>query len=247
MKKKLIILAALAAFSNASYANLLLNGSFEDVGTPATTDGFYGEKGELSDGVTNPSDPNFLGQTGWLFDANSTPAFLLPGWADASGSTTEYYAEVRDNERGIGTAQDGSKFLELDTEDFHGGIQQTVNLAAGDYLFSFWHQSRLGTSNTNGNENQITGGISGGLNSFDFNADTTEWVEYTDTITVATAGNYTVSLLNGTTLAANSLGASIDNVSLTAVAVAAVPEPETYAMFLAGLGLLGFASRKQKS
>ena len=29
-------------------------------------------------------------------------------------------------------------------------------------------------------------------------------------------------------------------------AVAAVPEPETYAMLFAGLGLLGFASRRRK-
>jgi hypothetical protein len=28
--------------------------------------------------------------------------------------------------------------------------------------------------------------------------------------------------------------------------VAAVPEPETYAMLLAGLGLLGFAARRKK-
>lgn len=36
------------------------------------------------------------------------------------------------------------------------------------------------------------------------------------------------------------LGASIDPAS-------AVPEPETYAMFMAGLGLLGFVSRRKKS
>jgi hypothetical protein len=34
---------------------------------------------------------------------------------------------------------------------------------------------------------------------------------------------------------------------ITGVAVAAVPEPETYAMFLAGLGLLGFTARKRKN
>ena len=30
-------------------------------------------------------------------------------------------------------------------------------------------------------------------------------------------------------------------------AVAAVPEPETYAMMLAGLGLLGWAARRRKA
>jgi len=36
-------------------------------------------------------------------------------------------------------------------------------------------------------------------------------------------------------------------VQVDATAVAAVPEPETYAMMLAGLGLLGFMSRRRKS
>lgn len=37
-----------------------------------------------------------------------------------------------------------------------------------------------------------------------------------------------------------------DYVTVKGTAIAAVPEPETYAMFLAGLGLLGFASRRKQ-
>lgn len=40
----------------------------------------------------------------------------------------------------------------------------------------------------------------------------------------------------------DSLGTSLDKVSLTS----AVPEPETYAMLLAGLALLGFTARRRK-
>jgi len=40
----------------------------------------------------------------------------------------------------------------------------------------------------------------------------------------------------------NNIGALLDNVT-----VAAVPEPDTYAMLLAGLGLMGYVARRRKS
>jgi hypothetical protein len=39
----------------------------------------------------------------------------------------------------------------------------------------------------------------------------------------------------------------VDNVSVTSTLVTAVPEPETYAMLLAGLGAIGFMSRRRKA
>lgn len=38
----------------------------------------------------------------------------------------------------------------------------------------------------------------------------------------------------------------LDNVGNLTVAIAPIPEPETYAMLLAGLGLLGVAARRRK-
>ena len=38
----------------------------------------------------------------------------------------------------------------------------------------------------------------------------------------------------------------VDDLAGTATAVSAVPEPETYALLLAGLGVLGFAARRRK-
>jgi len=42
-------------------------------------------------------------------------------------------------------------------------------------------------------------------------------------------------------------GGGVDYVFVDNFAVAAVPEPETYAMLLAGLGLLGFTMRRKSS
>jgi len=65
------------------------------------------------------------------------------------------------------------------------------------------------------------------------------------------------SLINGVTLSNNyllesnpfseavALGATGNTLVTSAAATAPVPEPETYAMFLAGLGLLGFTARRR--
>jgi hypothetical protein len=42
-------------------------------------------------------------------------------------------------------------------------------------------------------------------------------------------------------LEGNNIGALLDNVAVTSV-----PEPESYAMFMAGLGVMGFIARRRK-
>ncbi|MEO8298908.1 MAG: PEP-CTERM sorting domain-containing protein [Burkholderiales bacterium] len=58
------------------------------------------------------------------------------------------------------------------------------------------------------------------------------------------------ALSNAVTITFNGIAATtavIDNVTLTGpVAVSAVPEPETYAMLLAGLGAIGLMSRRRR-
>lgn len=51
-------------------------------------------------------------------------------------------------------------------------------------------------------------------------------------------------LLSSLPLAAHAY--SIESMTMTGTAVTAVPEAETYAMLLAGLGLVGFAVRRRK-
>ncbi len=60
-------------------------------------------------------------------------------------------------------------------------------------------------------------------------------------LTFTTSGNAVLSFAGQTTEGDST--AFIDNISVTA----AVPEPETYAMLLAGLGLMGFIARRRKA
>lgn len=62
------------------------------------------------------------------------------------------------------------------------------------------------------------------------------WTNYTATVSGTGSDTFTVGFQNDPSFD------SLDNFSVTA----AIPEPETYAMLLAGLGLLGFAARRRK-
>lgn len=58
------------------------------------------------------------------------------------------------------------------------------------------------------------------------------------------AGSYSFNVLVATS--GTTSGEYFGNFTVASPSVAAVPEPETYAMFLAGLGLLGFVSRRRQ-
>ncbi len=64
------------------------------------------------------------------------------------------------------------------------------------------------------------------------------FVNHTLNFTPGISGSYSLSYQN---VGGDNLGALLDNVS-----VSAVPEPQTYAMLLAGLGLMGFMARRRK-
>lgn len=156
-----------------------------------------------------------------------------PNLTDWTGGA--YGIELRNNVAGV--ASEGVNFVELDT--YHNSsISHDVLTGLGQqYTLSFQFQDRPGVDTSSqglavtwgGNAvDSVNNSLGGG------------WETRTYTLT----GNGGLMALKFTAIGTDdSLGTSLDNVSLTT----AVPEPETYAMMLAGLGLVGFAARRRKA
>ena len=112
------------------------------------------------------------------------------------------------------------------------GVEQTISTLAGTTYrlsFDYWTGSDVIPSSIDVFVNgvQIVNELTSGLDS----------LPRTYNYTFIATGATTLKFLSGDLVVAN----DIDNVS-----VSAIPEPETYAMLLAGLGLVGFAARCRK-
>ena len=218
MKLPNIVIAAtlLAAAAGAQAQNLVTNGSFESI----TTAGVAGQA---------PGT--------WAVYTS------IVGWTGAPN------IEVRDNLAGV--AQDGGNFVELDTHptaaapgpNTNSGMYQDI-VGTGYVNLSFYYSARPNTGVTN------KLGFSFGsftdntlLASASNNTGSHQWIQYT-------LNNFKLDADGVTRLSfwasgkPDTYGGSLDNVVVTAVT--AVPEPETYALLLAGLGLIGAAVRRQK-
>ncbi|WP_338413472.1 PEP-CTERM sorting domain-containing protein [uncultured Sphaerotilus sp.] len=219
--KKFTTLAALAVFSLFSHAahsaELLTNGSFESAVN-------LNAGGYCYQGFGDNCGP-IQGWTG------STPAVIAQDSAPWSnpGSLPGFNASF------------GNQIAGVQTHPALGqsSLEQTVNGAGGLYTLSWYDAGRIGdggqTYQVNFGGSTIgTFGVNSGqgwsLNSFTFTA-----AGGSQLLSFVGVGSQT----DGTVF--------LDKVSLTgAPAVSPVPEPESLAMMLAGLGVLGGVARRQR-
>jgi MYXO-CTERM domain-containing protein len=180
--------------------------------------------------VTNGSfESNAQANGTWAIYSN------LVGWTGQSNQI-----ELRNNV--AGAAQNGSNFVELDVVR-NSGIYQDI-IGTGLVNLSFFYAARPNTGMTNGLGFSF-GAVTGSLLATATNATSTHnWLQYSlNNFQLNASGITRLSFFaNGTS---DGLGGSLDNVSVTAVSP--VPEVETYAMLLAGLGLIGAASRRRRN
>lgn len=146
--------------------------------------------------------------------------------------------ELRNNVEG--TAARGVNFVELDTYA-NSSISQSIQTVLNQtYTLTFQFQDRQYVASSSQGLDISWGGAT--FASSVNNSDHGGW----ETRTYTLIGDGTLKALTfsaAANSASDGLGTSLDNISLTA----AVPEPETYGMLLAGLAVMGLVARRRKA
>lgn len=171
---------------------------------------------------------------GASFESASSTSFAA--WTQKPNGTVSVFV-------GSGTGGAPANYIDLDSskqngaEFFNNTIERSID-GTGLVQLSFWYAASAVDS---GNTNEIKfslGKLEGSVLNQAVNS--TEWQQFTSQpILLKSNGNNTLSF--SAAGKADGIGGYIGN-----VVVAAVPEPETYAMLLAGLGLVGAVARRRK-
>ena len=181
--------------------------------------------------VTNGSFENIVGATPGQNPGTWTIYNSISGW---TGSPN---IEVRDGV--AGTTPFGSNFVELDTNANSSMFQDIYG--TGTVNLSFWYSARPNTGKTNDLRVQFGSFTDDVLVGVVNTTGNHQWQQYTlNNFQLNTSGTTRLTFI--ATGTSDSYGGSLDNVVVTAV-----PEVETYAMMLAGLGLMGTIVRRRKS
>ncbi len=157
---------------------------------------------------------------------NATPA----GWSVSAGTV-----DIIGNPSYYDFIPGSGRYIDLDGSTGNAGVlaKSFAMVAGTQYTVSF----DLAGNHRNGATETVTVkfGTSSGSYSLPQNAG---WTNYSLVFTPGVAASYSLSFENS---GGDNIGMLLDNVNIHAV-----PEPETYAMMLAGLGLMGAIARRRK-
>jgi hypothetical protein len=170
------------------------------------------------------------------FDANPVGLNAVPaGWSVSGGTVDIIGLGLFDLLPGNGA------YIDLDGSTGASGLLSIgLNLAAGvEYTATFdLAGSQRGTAET-GTASFGTAALSYVLDSSD------PFTPFQFSFTPSTSGTFTLSFQNA---GGDNLGALLDNVTVTSEGTPSpIPEPQTYALMLAGLALVAGAARRRAS
>jgi hypothetical protein len=169
------------------------------------------------------------------FESNSVGGGYAYGNVAAGWSFTGGSGVSSNGTAWRGTTSSGSHFAFL--QNTASISQSFVSTSAFNYTFffdtalrAFYNAGQRVVVQLNGNQ----------IGAF---TPTTSWSSVSVSALNVGAGTHTLSFLGTNPTHASDTSAFIDNVSIS---VSPVPEPETYALMLAGLGLMGSLARRRK-
>lgn len=162
----------------------------------------------------------------------------LTGWRVLSNGVTYVDDSVWD-------ASEGDRSIELNTDNVRGGILQRVYGFTPGYRYQFSYDVSANPFDPNPRPKSarvnatMSGGI-GGIYAYTLNNVNTATNMLYDTVTYTFVADSTFLNLQIRSLTAGVYGPVIDNVT-----VSVIPEASTWAMLVAGFGLVGLASRRR--
>ena len=174
------------------------------------------------------------------------PVSAVTGWTSSAGGSSAFEIQKGATQGGLGgfnpAAASGTQYLELNTDQLTSVSQAITTTAGGTYALSFAYSGRPDTAGgTSSLMNVYWGstlltptpllGNTGGT-----------WQTYSQNLT-ALGASTVLRFESVGPVSSPTYGSYLDSVSV----MAAVPEPETYAMMLLGLGLLGFMARRKSA
>lgn len=215
--KKMSIVLALSLFSASSaMANIVTNGSFEDLTGFSLGNATWGLSNTLS---------------GWK--KNSPDMFEIQLAKDFQTSATGFY-------NSFNASHDGAHYLELNANGL-GDISQTLATVAGQrYRLAFAYSGRSDSGTGNDSLLDVYWGGSK-INPVVIDASPTSGWHTRDYFLNATEGSTELRFVSRGPIRSASYGSYLDGIT-----VSAVPEPATVGLLLAGLGMIGFTTRLQK-
>jgi hypothetical protein len=192
-------------------------GSFYSYGTPTSTDRALGGLGSAGAYFGAPAAGAVAGWIAVALQNNSGSAF--------SSFTVGFNGEQWRN-GGNATLAAQTMVMEY---GFGASFASVSSWTAPGAAFNWSTLVNSATAGAvDGNGAGLVAGVGGTVNTT-WNAGQTLWIRFIENND-----------------AGNDHGLALDNFNFSAASVAAVPEPQIYALMIAGLGLIGFAARRRK-